>query len=93
MAPDNDTLGSTHITVDGIEGGLARVELDDGTVEDWRLASLPRGVKEGDVIKIDVQGGDVELEIDHAETYRRRNRAQSDLLALNAAAPVGDLDL
>lgn len=72
---------------------MARVELADGTTEDWRLASLPRGVKEGDVVRIHVEGGDVELEIDHAETRRRRTSAQAELLALNAQAPAGDLDL
>ena len=93
MAPENEDLGPTHITVDGIEGRMARVELADGTTEDWRLASLPQGVKEGDVVRIHVEGGDVELEIDHAETQRRGTRAQTDLNALNAQAPAGDLDL
>ncbi|MDV6376390.1 DUF3006 domain-containing protein [Deinococcus arenicola] len=88
-----EELGVSRIIVDGIEGKYARVELPDGTTEDWSLANLPRGVKEGDVIHIDVQGGDVEMEVDHAETDRRRTGAQEQLTALNAQAPTGDLDL
>lgn len=89
----HEELGVSHVVVDDIEGQYARVELPDGTTEDWSLASLPRGVREGDVIRIDVQGGDVEMEIDHAETERRRTGAQAQLTALNAQAPTGDLDL
>lgn len=89
----NEDPGISHVTVDGIEGQVARVELPDGTTEDWRLASLPRGVREGDVIRIDVQGGDVELAIDHRETDRRHALGQRTLDRLNAGAPDGDVDL
>lgn len=89
----HEELGINRVTIDGIEGQMARVELPDGTTEDWRLASLPRGVKEGDVVRIDVQGGDVNLEIDHEETDRRHALGQRQLDSLNAAAPDGDIDL
>ncbi len=72
---------------------MARVELPDGTTEDWRLTALPKGAKEGDVIRINVKGGDTEIEIDHGETDRRRNSAQTELLTLNAKSPQGDIDL
>ncbi|CAM3517419.1 DUF3006 domain-containing protein [Deinococcus saxicola] len=89
----HEELGISHITIDGIEGQMARVELPDGTTQDWRLSSLPKGVREGDVIKIDVQGGDVDIEIDHEETDRRLALGQRQLDRLNAKAPDGDLDL
>lgn len=93
MTGKRKDLGDSHVTVDGIEGQYARVELPDGTTEDWSLAALPRDVQEGDVIRINVRVGDLELEVDHAETHRRRNHAQTELLALNAHAPTGDIDL
>ncbi|CAM3440537.1 DUF3006 domain-containing protein [Deinococcus saxicola] len=89
----HEELGISHVTIDGIEGQVARVELPDGTTEDWRLASLPRGVKEGDVIRIDVQGGDVDTQIDHEETDRRHALGQRQLDSLNAATSDGDIDL
>ncbi|GGL88219.1 hypothetical protein GCM10010840_27830 [Deinococcus aerolatus] len=91
MAEEHEDPGVSLVTVDGIEGKLARVELPDGTLEDWRLASLPQGVKEGDVIRIDVRGGDVD--VDHQETDRRHALGQRTLDGLNAQTPEGDLDL
>ncbi|OLV16874.1 DUF3006 domain-containing protein [Deinococcus marmoris] len=89
----HEELGISHVIIDGIEGKVARVELPDGTTEDWRLSSLPKGIKEGDVIQIDVQGGDVDIEIDHDETDRRHALGQRQLDSLNAKAPDGDIDL
>lgn len=88
-----DELGVSYVVIDGIEGRMARVELPDGRTEDWRLSSLPGGVQEGDVIRIDVQAGDVDIEIDHAETARRHAQGQRQLDALNAAVPDGDINL
>ncbi|WP_227978747.1 DUF3006 domain-containing protein [Deinococcus terrestris] len=85
--------GPMHLVVDGIEGTVARVELPDGTTADWDLASLPRGVREGDVVRLHVEHGDLEIEIDHAETARRRGEAQAQLDALNQATPGGEIDL
>jgi len=79
--------------VDGIEGRQARVELEDGHTEDISLASLPRGVQEGDVLRVHLEGGDFTLEIDHALTRQRRAGAQAQLGALNRPAPAGELDL
>ncbi|QFP78567.1 DUF3006 domain-containing protein [Deinococcus sp. AJ005] len=89
----HEELGISHVTIDGIEGQVVRVELPDGTTQDWRLSSLPKGVREGDVIRIDVQGGDVDIEIDHEETDRRLALGQRQLDSLNAKAPDGDIDL
>lgn len=87
-----DPLTGTLI-VDAIEGRLARVEREDGHFEDWPLASLPSGVREGDVVRLRVEDGDLEIEIDHEETRRRHRQAQVELDALNVAAPTGKLDL
>jgi DnaJ-class molecular chaperone len=92
MTQGTQALGST-VVVDGIEGKWARVELPDGTTEDWALSSLPKGVKEGDVIRLEVTDGDLDLEIDHAETKRRRQGAQARLDALNGAASDGEITL
>ena len=86
----SDDPAPSHVTIDGIEGRLARVELPDGTTEDWSLASLPAGVREGDVVRLHVEGGDLEMEINHAETRRRRQGAQAQLDALNRPAPTGE---
>lgn len=83
----------THWVVDALEGRLARVELDDGQVVDLPLASLPGGVREGDVLRMEEEDGDFTLEIDHAETARRRTVAQAQLDALNRTAPGGEIDL
>ncbi|MBB6015966.1 DUF3006 domain-containing protein [Deinococcus radiopugnans] len=93
MAEEREELGVSYVVVDGIEGRMARVELPDGGTEDWRLASLPSGVQEGDVIRIDVQAGDVEIKIDHEETDRRHALGQRQLDALNAGTPDGDINL
>ena len=94
---EKEKTGSTplkgHVTVDGIEGRVARVELPDGTTEDWSLASLPKGVKEGDVVRVHVEGGDLEAEVDHAETKRRREKAQAKLDALNREPPAREITL
>ncbi|MEF2279433.1 DUF3006 domain-containing protein [Deinococcus sp. YIM 134068] len=83
------------LSVDAIEGGLARVELDDGEVEDWPLASLPRGVREEDVMRIHVhvEGGDLTVEMDKEATRELRQSVQAQPDALNLTAPVGEIDL
>ena len=92
MTQGTQALSGT-VVVDGIEGKWARVELPDGTTEDWSLASLPKGVKEGDVLRIEVTEGDFELVLDHAETQQRRQGAQARLDTLNQAAPDGEITL
>lgn len=79
--------------VDALEGHLARVELEDGQFVDLPLVSLPLGVREGDVLRFGEAGGDFTLEIDHAETARRRTEAQTQLDALNMTAPGGEIEL
>ncbi|GHG39296.1 hypothetical protein [Deinococcus indicus] len=38
-ASDDRMSHPSFVTVDGLKGRLARVELPDGTTEDWPLAS------------------------------------------------------
>lgn len=77
---------SAFWVVDALEGRLARVELAAGEFVDLPLASLPRGVREGDVLRMQEAGGDFTLEIDHVETRLRRRAAQTQLDALNQGA-------
>lgn len=88
-----DEPQAQHVTVDGIEGRYARIELPDGSTEDWLVSTLPRGVKEGDVLTVHENGGDFDLELDHAETHRRREKAEARLEALNTDAPAGEINL
>ncbi|RJF75570.1 DUF3006 domain-containing protein [Deinococcus cavernae] len=83
----------SQVIVDAIEGEKARVEIEPGLTVDWDRASLPAGVKAGDVIRIEGQGEDQHLELDRAATRQRREQAQDSLEALNQNAPKGDLDL
>ena len=48
----SDSLPTQHVTIDGIEGKHARVELPDGTTADWLLSILPEGVKEEPIRKV-----------------------------------------
>lgn len=75
--------------VDGLEGDQARIEDAPGRTHDAPVKDLPEGVREGDVLR-EVDG---KLEIDHAETKRRRDKAQTELDAVNTEQPAGELDL
>nr|WP_246581205.1 DUF3006 domain-containing protein [Deinococcus aestuarii] len=57
-----------------------------GITEDCSPASLPEGVREGDVLRGQVEDGDLTVEIDHEATRERRQGAQIQLDALNRAA-------
>lgn len=69
--PDAPVPTATWI-IDALEGRLAGVELEDGEIVELSLASLPPGAREGAVLRMEEDGGDFTLEIDHAETARRR---------------------
>ncbi|THF70389.1 DUF3006 domain-containing protein [Deinococcus sp. Arct2-2] len=90
--PDHDSPLTDVVTVDALEGSVARVELPDGTTVDLGRASLPKGVKQGDVLQLTVEGGTLHIEGDDAATAQRQQQAQHDLNALNQ--PVkGDVKL
>lgn len=88
-----DDLPPAFVTVDGLEGTQAHVELPDGTTEVWPMASLPKGIQEGDVVRLTVTGGDLDMEIDHARTRAQRAASRATLDALNAGAPSVDVNL
>lgn len=81
------------LIVDAIEGHYARVEREDGQVEDWTLASLPCNVQEGDVIRLQVKGADLEMHLDREAAQARRTQTQAQLNVLNGNTPAGEIDL
>lgn len=89
----HDFTNARPVTIDGIEGDYARVELPNGTTEDWHVRDLPEGAKEGDVLQVHHAHGRLVIRIDHEETQVRRAQAQQELTALNSAAPAGEIDL
>lgn len=86
-------LQTEYVTVDALEGKYARVELPDGTTADWLISTLPKGVKEGDVLAVSGDDSDLHIVIDHTVTRERQQRAQSQLDALNQDAPGGEINL
>ena len=69
-----------------------RPKIEPGLTADWEKASLPEGVKEGDVIRIEGTGEEQHLSLDEHETQQRREQAQAELDALNKR-PQGEIDL
>ena len=57
--------------IDRIESGQAVCEKEDGSYITLNLADLPFSVKEGDVLSVTDAG----IEIDKAETQRRKKQA------------------
>lgn len=90
--PDHDAPLPDLLTVDALEGQLARVELPDGTTVDLSRASLPKDVQEGDVLRLTVKNGSPKLEADTAATHQRQQQAQSELDTLNQSVK-GDVNL
>lgn len=93
MTTENADPAPQRIVIDGIEGDLARVELPGGETEDWPLSRLPQGVREGDIVNLRLEDGELLAEIDREETEERRHEAQSLLDDLNAGGLEGDLEL
>lgn len=88
-----DACTMQHLVIDGFEHDLARVEWD-GRVLDLPRAWLPRAAAEGDHLRAEVkEDGLVCLEIDASATRSARQAAQTQLDALNAQAPGGEIIL
>lgn len=51
--------------IDRIENNIAVCELENGEMLDVKISALPKGIKEGDVIK---------LSVDEIETNERKER-------------------
>ena len=61
--------------INRFEGGFAVLELEDRTMLPFPAAALPRGAREGDVLKITA-------EIDREETESRRRSAEKRMNGL-----------
>jgi len=86
----------THYVVDRIEGKTAVVVGDDGRSIDVPAADVPRGAKEGTVLRVEVTKGPIDwsrAQIDNAERDRRLKAAREKLDRLRASDPGGDVEL
>ncbi len=85
----------SHYVVDRIEGKTAVVVGDDGKRFDVLVDHLPRGAKEGTVLRLDAQHTIdwSRARIDDAERDRRLKRARENLDRLRASDPGGDIEL
>jgi DUF3006 family protein len=83
--------------VDRIEGATAVIVADDGSTFDAPRRSLPKGCREGTVLRVDaasMEGPDwANAVIDEPERVRRLERAQKTLRRLSETDPGGDVDL
>ncbi len=83
--------------VDRIEGTTAVILADDGRTFDVPRRALPKGSREGTVLRVD--GEDLEAPdwsravIDEAERVRRLERARDTLRRLSKTDPGGDVEL
>lgn len=84
------------VEVDRIEGQLAVLALDDGSTVDVPLKSLPKGTREGSVLRVPDENGMLqwsEAELDELERRRRLGEARRNLDELKKRDPGGDLTL
>ena len=83
--------------VDRIEGKIAVVVADDGRTFEVPRHDLPKGCREGTVLRIDVvtRGTPVwaDAVIDEAERVRRLEHARDTLQRLSDTDPGGDVEL
>ena len=83
--------------VDRIEGKIAVVVADDGAEFDVPRRGLPKGTREGTVLRIDAAAGETpdwgQAVIDEAEGVRRLERARETLQRLGKTDPGGDIEL
>ncbi len=83
--------------VDRFEGKLAVVVADDGRTFDVPKRDLPKGCREGTVLRVDVDSGGsptwAKAVIDESERTRRLERARDTLKRLGDTDPGGDVEL
>jgi DUF3006 family protein len=83
--------------IDRIEGRTAVIVADDGRTFDVPLRALPKGCREGTVLRIDDPGFEIpdwgRATIDEAERARRVERARELLRRLEASDLGGDITL
>ena len=83
--------------VDRIEGTIAVVVADDGSEFDLPRRGLPKGTREGTVLRIDAAAGETpdwgQAVIDEAEGVRRLERSRETVRRLSETDPGGDIEL
>ena len=82
--------------IDRIEGKVAVVVADDGRTFDVPRRTLPKGCREGTVLRIDAATDTpdwTEAAIDEAERVRRLERARDTVRQLSETDPGGDIEL
>ena len=83
--------------VDRIEGPVAVVVGDDGRTFDVPRRSLPKGSREGTVLRIDAAAEEApdwaEATVDEAERVRRLERARETVRRLSETDSGGDIEL
>ena len=86
----------TYYVVDRIEGNVGVVVGDDGQSFDVPVGDLPRGAKEGTVLRVETAKGSIDwsrAQIDNAERDRRLKAAREKLDRLSASDSGGDVEL
>lgn len=83
--------------VDRIEGATAVVVADDDRTFDVPRRTLPKGCREGTVLRVDAESAEnpdwPNAVVDEAERLRRLNRARDTLRRLSEMDPGGDVEL
>ena len=83
--------------VDRIEGKTAVIVADDERTFDVPRRALPKGCREGTVLRIDSVSAETpdwtQTVIDEAERIRRLERGQEALRRLTETDPGGDIEL
>jgi len=83
--------------VDRIEGKIAVIVADDGSSFDVPRRDLPKGCREGTVLRLDavIRGTPnwADAVIDEGERIRRLERARDRLQRLGDTDPGGDVEL
>ena len=83
--------------LDRIEGKMAVIVADDDRTFDVPRRVLPKGSREGTVLRIDAVSAEApdwrEAVIDEAEAARRLERGQQAIRRLGETDPGGDIEL
>ena len=82
--------------VDRLEGKTAVIVADEGATYDVARSDLPKGCREGTVLRLERMGEPINwagAEIDEAERLRRLERGRATLDRLSRSDPGGDVDL
>jgi hypothetical protein len=86
----------TFYVIDRIEGKIAVVVGDDGRSLEVPKRQLPRGCREGTVLRVEATGGAIDWSravIDDAERRRRLERSRETLRRLGESDSGGDVTL